>query len=185
MPKPLSPTRLGNLKQKIKDRFIQGCGEQQIGYRVEVLDVMARWAAEESLEERSRNGPPLAVEVIPIPPPLPAPPLMPFGMTVELLDVLELLVLRLTDRQVAERLGLTERQVKRLLRELYVTLGAGGRFESVVAGYEHGFLGPAARRARKAAAMAPAPAEPPGEGAAPPGTVQAATGAAEGLGGRR
>jgi hypothetical protein len=35
------------------------------------------------------------------------------------------------------------------------------------------------------AVTAPGPAEPPGAGAAPPRTVQAATGATEGVGGRR
>lgn len=155
MPKPITPSRLGNLKQKIKTRLIQGCGEQRIRYDVQELNLMALWAAEVALDERARNGAPVKPEPVAVLSPLPAPPPLPFGMTPVLLELLELISERLTDRQVAVRLSLPERQVKRRLRELYAALGCSGRFESIVTGYEAGLLGPDARSAREAAAAVP------------------------------
>jgi DNA-binding CsgD family transcriptional regulator len=185
MPKPLSPNRLGALQRKITDRFVQACGEQQIGYRVEVLTVMALWAAEVSLEERARNGPPQVAEPVTVSSPLPAPPPLPFGMTPVLLELLELISERLTDRQVAVRLSLPERTVKRRLRELYAALGCSGRFESIVTGYEAGLLGPDARSAREAARTAPVGAADAKATPGPQSASKAATGATEGFGGRR
>lgn len=181
MPKPLSPNRLGNLKRRIKDRYVQGCGEQRIGYHVEVLDTLAEWAAEVALEERIRNGPvqqpaPVASS------PLPAPPPLPFGMTPQLLELLELISERLTDRQVAVRLGVAERVVKQRLRVLYGALGCSGRFESVVTGYEAGLLGPDARSARAAAVRASVARSAPPAGSGTRTVSQAATGAAEAVG---
>lgn len=190
MPKPISPSRLGSLHRKIKDRFVQGCGEQRIRYDVEELNLLARWAAEEAPEERARCGAPKPVEPAPaVAPPdavaLPAPPPLPFGMTRELLDLLELVTERLTDAQIARRLRLSERQVKRRLRELYVVLGTSGRFESIVTGYEAGLLGPDARSAREAARTAPVGAADAKATPGPQTASQAAAGATEGFGGRR
>jgi DNA-binding CsgD family transcriptional regulator len=152
MSKPITPSRLGNLQQKIKTRLVRGCGEQQIAYRLEVLDLFARLAAETSLQVLARDELAAGPQPAPPPPSLPAPPPLPFGMTPELLDLLELVTERLTDAQIARRLGVSQRQVNRRLRALYGVLGCSGRFESIVTGYEAGLLGPAARSAREAAA---------------------------------
>jgi len=149
MSKPITPSRLGNLQQKIKTRLVRGCGEQRIAYRAEVLDLFARLAAETALQQLARGE--LAPEPIVTPPPPPEVPDLPLGMTPELLDVLELVADNMTDQQIARRLKLTVWQVKRRLGQVCTALDVRGRLAAVAAGYELGFLGPAARRARRAA----------------------------------
>jgi DNA-binding CsgD family transcriptional regulator len=110
---------------------------------------------------------------------------LPFGMTPELLDLLELVTERLTDAQIARRLGVSQRQVNRRLRALYGVLGCSGRFESIVTGYEAGLLGPAARSAREAARTAPVGVVDANSTPSPQSASQAATEATEGVGGRQ
>jgi hypothetical protein len=172
MPKQPPPSKNPSVERKIRTALVRCVGEQQIPYRREVLDVMARYAAHAIPAQQT------------VPPPKPS---LPKGMTAADIVLLQLLAYGLSTAEVARKPRMPVRPCRARLRVLYGLLGVSGPTQAVAAGYEAGLLGVAARGGREWAVRPSAASSGANEARGRPAADRAAEGpsGASAVGGSR
>lgn len=138
MTRPTTSGRARAAEARAKRTLLRCVGEHRIPYRVEVLELMARYVARDLLLDA---GP--LPEFVPDLAPEPArQPVPPSHVSLSSLDarVLRMLAEGCEASEVAQRLGATEGATKRRLKRIYVALGARNRAHAVALGYEAGVL---------------------------------------------
>lgn len=141
MPTPTSASRVRAAEKRTSKVLVRCAGENGFPYRVEVLDVMARYVVRDQL----KDWPPMPEpeEPVTVPPPMPEPTPEPprrIGLSQLDLQLMRLLAAGLENLEIGQRLSLSEHAVKNRLKRVFLTLEARNRAHAVARVFELGIL---------------------------------------------